>query len=395
MIDDTVIDEGRLRAALAQVAEAEPVSASAMARLLDALEGAEAEAPALPTHRRLPAGTPARPHRRRVAVAVASIVIVTGSLMAALGGHATATNGGATTLAVGPHGPSSSARSAFGIEAPAGAQTPTTVATPAAGSAAAPAAGSAAAPAAGSAAAPAAGSAAAPAASDAVPSPADSTRVVKNGQVDLVVRHGRVEAVVAEISLLSAAQGGYVSSTSTSLGGGAPSGTVVVEIPEAQFELVVDQVRALGRVEELSTSGRDVTSQYVDLQAQITAAQQAEQRYLTILGQATSIGDILAVQQQIDSIDTQLQQLQGQQQLLDQQTTYGTLSVSVAESSKVVVVAAPSGWSRAWHNAVNGFAAGAEALVSASGLVAFVGLCLLALVAGAWLVWRRARPRVV
>ena len=379
MIDDTVIDEGRLRAALAQVAEAEPVSASAMARLLDALEGAEAEAPALPTHRRLPAGTPARPHRRRVAVAVASIVIVTGSLMAALGGHATATNGGATTLAVGPHGPSSSARSAFGIEAPAGAQTPTTVATPAAGSAAAPAAGS----------------AAAPAASDAVPSPADSTRVVKNGQVDLVVRHGRVEAVVAEISLLSAAQGGYVSSTSTSLGGGAPSGTVVVEIPEAQFELVVDQVRALGRVEELSTSGRDVTSQYVDLQAQITAAQQAEQRYLTILGQATSIGDILAVQQQIDSIDTQLQQLQGQQQLLDQQTTYGTLSVSVAESSKVVVVAAPSGWSRAWHNAVNGFAAGAEALVSASGLVAFVGLCLLALVAGAWLVWRRARPRVV
>ena len=45
-----------------------------------------------------------------------------------------------------------------------------------------------------------------------------------------------------------------------------------------------------------------MTGQYVDLQARLTALEDSRQQYLTILAKATSIGDILSVQEQLDSI---------------------------------------------------------------------------------------------
>jgi hypothetical protein len=235
-----------------------------------------------------------------------------------------------------------------------------------------------------------------PVAPDAVPAAADQTRVVKNGHVDLLVGGGQVEESLTRITSLAVARGGFVSDSSTSVGQGSPSGTVTVRIPSAAFETVVDQVRRLGRVQQLSTSGQDVTAQYVDLQARITAASQAQQRFLTILNQATTIGDVLAVQQQIDALNTQLDQLEGQQRLLDDQTSYGTLSVSVAQSAGALEATNGStGWSRAWHDAVHGFAAGVEAVVRASGVLLFVALCAAAMAGAFWALWRRRHPRVV
>ncbi len=390
MIDDTTIDEETIGAVLARVADAEPVSAAAMARLLDALHETESDPAAPGTHPRRFGrdGGRARSHRRLAVMGAAvSVVLVAGAFGSALGaaGPSSQKTVSAISSPSGRGAANGSTRSSSGLA------TPSVTAPPAA-----PPAASAASSGLADGVAPSSGTAVIGAGAPAtVPSPADATRVVKNGQIDLVVGHGRVGPVIDQISLLGVAQGGFVSSTTTDLGDGAPSGTVVVSVPEAQFDLVVDQVRRLGRVEQLSTSGQDVTSRYVDLQAQISAAQQAEQRYLAILGQASSIGDILSVQQQIDTIDTQLQQLQGPQQLLDDQTTYGTLSVSVAESPRVLIVTPVSGWSRAWRNAAHGFAAAAEGVVSALGVPVFVGLCLAAVIGGVWVAWRRVRPRMV
>ena len=58
--------------------------------------------------------------------------------------------------------------------------------------------------------------------------------------------------------------------------------------------------------------------QYVDLQSRITALQDSRQQYLTILAKATTVGDVLAVQEQLDGIQSQIEQLQGQLQVLSE-----------------------------------------------------------------------------
>ena len=108
---------------------------------------------------------------------------------------------------------------------------------------------------------------------------------------------------------------------------------MTLQVPVASFAGVVRRAEALGRVSDLSTKATDVTGQYVDLQSRITALQASRQQYLTIMTKATTVGDVLAVQEQIDYTQSQIEQLQGQLQLLASQTSYSTVTVTVGESA--------------------------------------------------------------
>jgi hypothetical protein len=174
---------------------------------------------------------------------------------------------------------------------------------------------------------------------------------------------------------------------------------MTLQIAEPNYETVVAALGSVGRVTALSTQAADVSGQYADLQARITALQASRQQYLTIMTKASSIGDILAVQSQLDQLQSQLDQLQGQLNLLDSQTTYGTLAVTVTEgSAPVQPTTRPgpgTGIGSAWHDAVHGFVSGLEGIVRISGPVLFALLCLAVLVLAVWAVTRafaRRRP---
>jgi hypothetical protein len=220
-------------------------------------------------------------------------------------------------------------------------------------------------------------------------------KVIKNGQIGLQVRSGRVASTVGALTVLASAEGGFVASTTSSQAGSTPSGSVVLRVPSAVFEATVAKVRSLGTVVSATTTGQDVTAQYVDLQARITALQQAQGRFLTILAKASSIGDILAVQQQVDSVNTQLEQLEGQQRVTDDQTSYGTLTVDVDQRTTPPPPPkpAPGPWKAAVLRAGDGFADGVQGLVSVSGGLGFALVLLALLGTLVWLGWRRLPGR--
>jgi Domain of unknown function (DUF4349) len=228
-----------------------------------------------------------------------------------------------------------------------------------------------------------------------------SAKVEKTGSVDLTIGRGKLASTLTRLTDLAVATGGFVANTTTQAGGGSsdtPStGSVTLQVPQASFDAVVAEVQTFGKVTSLTTKGTDVTGQYVDLQARITALQASRGQYLTIMSKASSIGDILAVQNQLDSLQSQIEQLQGQLQVLDSQTTYGTLAVSVSESGThpAPVPQAPSGISSAWHGAVSGFAAAFDGLVRATGPLLFVILLLAIIGILGRLGWRRVQRRIL
>ncbi len=224
----------------------------------------------------------------------------------------------------------------------------------------------------------------------------EPAKIEETGGLTLVVPGAQIQADLSRVATLAVASGGFVASTQTQSAapGTAAQGTMTLQIPEASFNGVLAEVRGLGRVASLTTSATDVTGQYVDLQARITALQDSRQQYLTIMAKATTIGGILAVQAQLQNLQSQLEQLQGQLQVLNNQTTYATLAVTL--SQKAVTPPPPpkpeSGLLKAWHAAVGGFVAGFEGVVRVAGPL-FFGLLLLAAVVlvGRW-AWR-FRPR--
>src|SRR3954447_745255 len=227
------------------------------------------------------------------------------------------------------------------------------------------------------------------------PDGADS-RVVKTGTIALVVDDGAVSTTIAGVIRAAKGQGGYVSSSDSNEYGDSPSGEVTVRVPVDHFENLLAAVRGLdAEVRTATTSGKDVTAQYADIEAQLRTLTATRDRFLLILGQTKTITEILTVQQRVDNVQGQIDRLEGSRKLLASQSDLSTLTVSVSEKDDPVVRVAAhrNGLSQAVHDAKDGFVTGVESIVRHSGRALLWVICLIGLaflVRGGWKVARRS-----
>ncbi len=383
----TMLDDDRLSALLGEVAAGIDVPGDGPRRILDAAaESVRAE-------RRVRPLVP-RTRKARVLGIAAAVLVVAGAVTAVEGGPGTtihSTASGPTVPA--PHastGPVAQGRSKV-------AGTPNALGS--AGVAVSPPANSP------SASGPQAGTGSASPSPVAPPLPTgsvgQSAKVEMTGSVDLAIGNGSLSTVVDKLTGAATGAGGFVASSNlqSGSGGNGPQsyGTLVLQVPQPSFGGVLTQVEGVAKVTSVNTTSTDVTGQYVDLQARISALEASRQQYLTILSKATSIGDILAVQSQLDTIQSQIEQLQGQLNVLDSQTSYGTLTVSLSSTGhRPVPPPAPaSGLRTAWHDSVGGFVAGIEWLVRIAGPTLFVLLVVGTLAVVGRFAWRAARRRLL
>jgi Domain of unknown function (DUF4349) len=222
--------------------------------------------------------------------------------------------------------------------------------------------------------------------------PTQTARVVQTGQLALEVVRGQVRPALAKLTTIADGAGGFISQSSDDDSQVLPSGTSTLRVPVASFDAVMAQVRKLGSVTSASTSARDVTSQYVDLNARISALEQERATYYTLLTRATTIGDTLAVQQQIQPLQTELEQLQGQQKVLADSSDLATLTVNVVQKGAAAVTPpkkhSSNGFAKSLRQAGHAFNTGLQAVISALGPILLV-LIILGIVGGLVLLGRR------
>jgi hypothetical protein len=220
-----------------------------------------------------------------------------------------------------------------------------------------------------------------------------SAKIEQTGTLTLTVGRSSVAHTMTRLTALAAANGGFVANSQTDNGtsGGAPTGTITLQVPVGSFGTVVKQAERYGKASDLATKATDVTGQYVDLQARLNALEASRQQYFTILAKATSIGDILSVQEQLDGIQSQIEQLQGQLQELTSETSYSTFTITVNASAPTPEPnpLPASGFVQAWHDSVGGFAAGVDGAVRLAGPFLFALLCLAIVGVGGRVLWRR------
>ncbi len=192
--------------------------------------------------------------------------------------------------------------------------------------------------------------------------------LIRTGDLSLLVAKGTLLSTVDRITSLTTASGGYVlssaigsdygapvplaedvavdgiSTASTVPDGSTPYATLTVRVPEHVFDATLKRFAQLGKVESVSTSSEDVTSQFVDLQARLRHLRAVEARLVSFLDKADTISQTLAVQDRIDKVQLETEQLSAQMKSLREQTTYGTLSVFLHEKGGAPVAAASPGF---------------------------------------------------
>ena len=95
--------------------------------------------------------------------------------------------------------------------------------------------------------------------------------------------------------------------------------------------------------EEVQEKTRDVTAQYVDLEARIANQKKLEERIVGVLDEVKGkIGEVLEVEQQLARVRENIERLEGQMRVLKDQVTMATLTIHVREDKDYVPPQEPS-----------------------------------------------------
>jgi hypothetical protein len=192
------------------------------------------------------------------------------------------------------------------------------------------------------------------------PLPGVQPRVIQNATLSVTVPKGDFEDTIDRARQTAAALGGFVTSSQSSQG---PEerlvrGSIVVRVPGEAYPQAMSQFAALGKVIAREESGTDVSLQYVDLESRARHLEALERQLLGFLADTETVADALVVQQRLAKVQLQLEEIEGRLRYLDDQTSFATISLAVAERGVPVAaaVAKDGGWSLgdAWEAAVNG-----------------------------------------
>jgi hypothetical protein len=229
------------------------------------------------------------------------------------------------------------------------------------------------------------------------PLPQIQPRVIQNASLSVTVGKGDFEETIDHARQIAATLGGFVTTSQSSQGPDQRlvRGSIVVRVPGQAYAQAMSQFAALGKVVARQESGTDVSLQYVDLEARARHLEAVERQLLGFLNQTTTVADALVVQQRLNEVQLELEEIRGQLRYLDDQTSFATISLEVAERG-LPVAKAPndSGWTigDAWHAAMSGIQKIAGGLlvflVTAGPILAALALALLG---GRTLLRRRRR----
>ncbi len=126
------------------------------------------------------------------------------------------------------------------------------------------------------------------------------------------------------------------------------SALITVRVPSDRFDEALRQLKLLdGEVLTSNVDAKDVTDQFTDLQARLVAKQAEEQRYLQLFPQAKTVDETLKIDAALGNVRTQIEQLQGQLNLIKNRTEFSTITMSIAP-----IVTVPPTTGGAWDPSV-------------------------------------------
>jgi len=217
--------------------------------------------------------------------------------------------------------------------------------------------------------------------------------VIREAQLTMTVGNGTFDSKLSLARTIVETEGGYIAGTQAQT---APvdtqirTGVLNFMVPAANFDATIDELSKVGKVQNEQITGTEVSGQYLDLQTRLDNAIAQRAAMLTLLTEAKTITDMIAVQNQIGQITGQIEQLKGQIKYLDDHTSFSALTVTMTEAAATAEAPAPSdswGFKSALSDAAHNFVATINYVVVGLGVLGpFILLGGLG-----YLLWRRRR----
>ena len=147
---------------------------------------------------------------------------------------------------------------------------------------------------------------------------------------------------------------GYISSEKENKYSDKLENTLTIRIPFQRFDhFINDAIKGVERLDNKDIRIRDVTEEFLDVEARLETKKDLEQRYRDLLKKANKVSEILEVEKQIGELRADIESIEGRLQYLKNQSSFSTITItyykhaptSIAYGNKFL-----EGFSNGWNN---------------------------------------------
>lgn len=161
----------------------------------------------------------------------------------------------------------------------------------------------------------------------------EQRRVIYTGNVVLEV--DGFEAARRNVTAAVRARGGFVSDARARLHDTDEAryrtGVLVLRVPRENFTALMTSVEAGGTVLDSETSSEDVSDQLVDIRARLESLRTQRDRLRELYAQANDTEAVLAVEQRLSEVQTEIERLEARQASLERKVVFSTITVELRE----------------------------------------------------------------
>lgn len=126
---------------------------------------------------------------------------------------------------------------------------------------------------------------------------------------------------------------GYVSSDQEFNSPGRKSNTVIIRVPADNFDnLLSEATQGVKRFESKEINVKDVTEEFLDIQARLKTKKELEQRFIDLLKVAKNVTEILEIEKQIGELRSDIESIEGRLKYLQNRVSFSTLTMTFYET---------------------------------------------------------------
>jgi len=181
----------------------------------------------------------------------------------------------------------------------------------------------------------------------------------------LTIRVKDVEASRSSLDSILARHHGYPAQLNVNSPENGPRGfQASLRIPAAELLSAVGEIKGLGRLENESQSGEDVTRQHADMAARLKTARETEERFRAILQQRTGkVSDVLEVERSIARVRGEIESMEAEQKTLEHRVDFASVEIQLSEEYKAQLSSPDSVSARIYNAFVAGYHNATETLL--------------------------------
>lgn len=110
-----------------------------------------------------------------------------------------------------------------------------------------------------------------------------------------------------------------------------------IRVPADNFEKLISSIEnGKDEIKSKSIQARDVTEEYVDIETRLTNKREYLKRYKELLSKAATVKDILAIEENIRTLQEEIESKEGRLKYLSDQVSFSTLDINLYKEKEFI-----------------------------------------------------------